>query len=237
MVQAKEDIGEFKGTITGIHENGASFIRCEELKEQGWENDAVLDKEVNVGYEFGDVVTFIAYESQTGKLCAKNVTFVESSYIGAFAGAVKSYNTLNGYGFIDCDEIKEQGYQDVYVHRKHGGLEEDVTVGDKVTFQCYLNLKGQPQAKKVLVVESAAPPKICVARPLSPADQEVADQIRNQLGKRPISGLSAGSGSEAKGDKGKGKGKKGKKDKGDSAYAALPLGLALMMKKAREGPY
>merc|ERR1712054_412891 len=97
------------------------------LQEKGYKMDAVLDKEANVGYEFGDVVTFTAYESQTGKLCAKDVTFVSSSYIGAYAGTVKSWNTANGYGFIECDELKENPEYadkgDVYVHRKHSGLE------------------------------------------------------------------------------------------------------------------
>jgi len=66
-----------------------------------------------------------------------------------FEGTLKSYSDKNGFGFIECQIIKQKYGCDVFVHKNEG---ENVNVGSRVTFQVLLNKKGQPQAKHVEVV-------------------------------------------------------------------------------------
>jgi len=66
-----------------------------------------------------------------------------------FKGTLKSYSDKNGFGFIDCQAIKQKYGCDVFVHKSAG---ESVRVGSRVTFQVHLNKKGQPQANKLEVV-------------------------------------------------------------------------------------
>jgi len=68
----------------------------------------------------------------------------EQGELGQFTGPIKSFNQKNGYGFIDCAELKAQGYNDVFLHHQQLG---DHKVGEQVTFTAYVNSKGQPQAK------------------------------------------------------------------------------------------
>mmetsp|Transcript_127714 Transcript_127714/g.284687 ORF Transcript_127714/g.284687 Transcript_127714/m.284687 type:complete len:115 (-) Transcript_127714:12-356(-) len=64
--------------------------------------------------------------------------------LGQFAGTIKSFNPTNGFGFIHCDDLKAQGYQnDVYMHHSQIG---DFQPGQQVMFTAYLNKKGQPQS-------------------------------------------------------------------------------------------
>merc|ERR1712216_413691 len=128
--QVGEDIGEYEGMVKGTNEAGHCFMICEKLLEEGWQGDVLLQPEENVGYEFGDTIRFTAFKNGQGKLGAKNATFISSSYIGAYVGTVKSYNEANGYGFIACDETKELGHADVFLHAKHSGCETART-GDK----------------------------------------------------------------------------------------------------------
>merc|ERR1719171_1606123 len=64
--------------------------------------------------------------------------------LGQGVGVLKSFNQKNGYGFIDCPEMKELGYQDVFLHQAQVG---NFNVGDQVMFTCFLNSKGKAQAK------------------------------------------------------------------------------------------
>lgn len=59
-------------------------------------------------------------------------------------GIVKFYNDEKGYGFIDDIETKES----IFVHVSN--LEEDITEGNKVTFEVEKGLKG-PAAVRVKV--------------------------------------------------------------------------------------
>lgn len=65
--------------------------------------------------------------------------------IGTYTGWVKSFNENNGYGFISCEDLKKEGYNnDVFLH--HAQLNGN-QVGSEVSFAVFLNAKGQPQAK------------------------------------------------------------------------------------------
>merc|ERR1739845_281309 len=63
--------------------------------------------------------------------------------LGEFAGTIKSFSEKNGYGFIDCPDLKSAGYNDVFVHHLQMAGK---SVGDNVTFKAFLNEKDQPQA-------------------------------------------------------------------------------------------
>lgn len=63
--------------------------------------------------------------------------------LGTFSGRIKSFSPLNGYGFIECPELRVHGYQDAFLH--HSQLQHYI-VGNSVLFTCYLSNKGQPQA-------------------------------------------------------------------------------------------
>lgn len=73
--------------------------------------------------------------------------------IGDFVGTIKSFNPNNGYGFIDCPDLKVQYNNDVFLHHQQmGGYQ----VGDVVQFSAFLNQSGKPQGKdlKELQAES-----------------------------------------------------------------------------------
>jgi len=64
--------------------------------------------------------------------------------LGQFMGTIKSFNAKNGFGFIQCDALRAQGFQnDVYLH--HNQIKE-FQPGHTILFTAYLNKKGQPQA-------------------------------------------------------------------------------------------
>lgn len=64
--------------------------------------------------------------------------------LGQTTGTIKSFSPNNGYGFIDCPEIREMGYQDVWMHHAELG---DFKVGDQIIMTVFLNSKGKVQAK------------------------------------------------------------------------------------------
>merc|ERR1711957_233509 len=67
-------------------------------------------------------------------------------------GVVKSFNTLNEYGFIECDETKAEYGNDVFVHGSNlGGLQ--LCVGQVVQFEVALNSRRKPQAVNIVVME------------------------------------------------------------------------------------
>jgi len=81
----------------------------------------------------------------------------EPTKLGNFVGRVKSFNSQNGYGFIECPTLKDQGYHDVFVH--HTNWQEHLTTGSPVRFDVHLGGKGHPQASNLQLDDSqpAAP--------------------------------------------------------------------------------
>jgi len=76
--------------------------------------------------------------------------------LGHFTGTIKSFNNKFAYGFIACPEIREMGFNnDVYLHVVERG---DCAIGQEVSFFCYLNTKGLPQAKEVTPVSDDSEP-------------------------------------------------------------------------------
>mmetsp|Transcript_90753 Transcript_90753/g.265635 ORF Transcript_90753/g.265635 Transcript_90753/m.265635 type:complete len:141 (+) Transcript_90753:1-423(+) len=78
----------------------------------------------------------------------------EMQELGHFTGVIKSFNPKSGYGFITCMELQRMGFSnDVFLHHQQMN---DCTVGMEVTFNCFLNSKGQPQAREVSSADGPA---------------------------------------------------------------------------------
>jgi cold shock CspA family protein len=71
-----------------------------------------------------------------------------------FVGTLKSFSTINGYGFIESEEAKQLFTRDVYVDSELVRAEK-AWVKDKVSFNINLSGKGQPRACNIKVVESS----------------------------------------------------------------------------------
>merc|ERR1719401_368650 len=64
--------------------------------------------------------------------------------LGEFVGTIKNYNAWKCYGFIECDDLKPQGYEDIFLH---GDMIKGYKVGHKVKFTAFLTGEGKIQAK------------------------------------------------------------------------------------------
>ena len=68
-----------------------------------------------------------------------------------FSRLIRCFSSEVGHGFIACPELKGLGYQnDVYVHHLQIGT---FGQGDEVSFDAYLNAKGQPRSKDLASAE------------------------------------------------------------------------------------
>mmetsp|Transcript_2376 Transcript_2376/g.4317 ORF Transcript_2376/g.4317 Transcript_2376/m.4317 type:complete len:516 (-) Transcript_2376:67-1614(-) len=70
------------------------------------------------------------------------------------SGMIKSFNEVNNYGFIECEEIKNEYSLDVFMHGKefHG-----YQVGEWVYFEVAISTKGQPQALNLQKYDQGEP--------------------------------------------------------------------------------
>jgi len=77
----------------------------------------------------------------------------DAEVLGIFAGSVKSFSWMYGYGFIECEELKNTYGNDVFVHSSDIG---DFDKGSSVCFTAYLNKHGKPQAISLEPEDGAA---------------------------------------------------------------------------------
>lgn len=162
-IDVQQVIGTCRGVIKSFKhtENGYGFIDCPKLKSAGY-NDVFLHREQLGGFDVGSEVAFVAFLNKKGQPQAKDLRdpsafqeggkgmqkgMDEQQVLGTFQGVIKSFNHAeNGYGFIDCPELKSGGYNDVFLHREQRG---EFDVGSEVVFVAFLNRKSQPQAKEL----------------------------------------------------------------------------------------
>eukprot|EP00929_Paragymnodinium_shiwhaense_P076719 TRINITY_DN39488_c0_g1_i3.p1 TRINITY_DN39488_c0_g1~~TRINITY_DN39488_c0_g1_i3.p1 ORF type:complete len:150 (+),score=63.75 TRINITY_DN39488_c0_g1_i3:100-549(+) len=64
--------------------------------------------------------------------------------LGEFSGKIRSFSDKNGYGFIECEDLKALGHQDVFMH---GDMKKNYQKGNVVKFTAFLTGKGQLQCK------------------------------------------------------------------------------------------
>lgn len=67
---------------------------------------------------------------------------------GCYTGTIKSFNAVEGYGFISCPEISEKHGCDVFMHQKQFfDCPVQIKVGDSVRFKLEMSRQGKPQAR------------------------------------------------------------------------------------------
>jgi cold shock CspA family protein len=76
-----------------------------------------------------------------------------------FLGTIKSYNTLQGFGFIQSLEVRKLYGCDVFLNQH---VEGGVVVGGLVSFSVEVN-GGRPQARQVVLQERKAPVDLNIA--------------------------------------------------------------------------
>lgn len=67
---------------------------------------------------------------------------------------MKSFSQQNGFGFIDCPEVRSRYSRDVFIHKAQIG---DLEVGDEVAFCIETNKDGHPQARDISRLDGRPP--------------------------------------------------------------------------------
>jgi len=71
-----------------------------------------------------------------------------------YTGVVKSFNIVEGYGFIACSEVMQDYGCDVFMHKKqYFATKVSLRIGDKVRFRLVFSKQGKPQARELRSVE------------------------------------------------------------------------------------
>lgn len=73
---------------------------------------------------------------------------------GRFFGRIKSFNTKNGFGFIDCPGAYSRYQRDVFIHKK---WMSDLQVGEDISFLIETNKDRMPQARDVARTDGRPP--------------------------------------------------------------------------------
>jgi cold shock CspA family protein len=163
------ELGEQIGTIKSFaFGTNYGFIECPEVTAAGY-GDVFLHGDMKKGYQQGQTVKFDCVLNKDGKPVAINLRsglkdssssgqqqFVKNDWqkktfevdnsggeLGEQIGTIKSFSEKNNYGFIECSEVTEAGYGDVFLH---GDMKKGYQQGHKVKFDCILNAKGKPVA-------------------------------------------------------------------------------------------
>merc|ERR1719394_124137 len=73
---------------------------------------------------------------------------------GRFQGRIKSFNSKQGFGFIECADAHAQFGRDVFLHKAQIG---DLKVGTEVIFSVEANKQGMPQARDLQTLDGHVP--------------------------------------------------------------------------------
>jgi len=165
------DAENLQGTIKSFNEQkGFGFIECPCLQERGITQDVFLHKSQVGPFQIGSDVTFSVWfddKRQPRAACLRETDSLPSASGAApleetdplecdpeppptdlalknLRGRIKSFNEQKGFGFIECNYLKEQGiHDDVFLHKSRLG---SFHVGSAVTFSVAFNDRGQRQA-------------------------------------------------------------------------------------------
>jgi len=168
-----EELGEGFGTIKSFSmNNGYGFIDCPEMKEMGFQDVFVHHAQMG-DFKVGDGVIFTCFLNSKAKAQAKDLRDGSAQkaaheaanpgmktsrptpscpeemiqdHLGTLEGQIKSFNDKSGYGFINCPEVVELGYKDVFLHYNQLG---EFRVGDWVKFTAFINKKQNVQAMEL----------------------------------------------------------------------------------------
>lgn len=73
---------------------------------------------------------------------------------GRYQGRIKTFNSKQGFGFVDSPATYDQHRRDVFIHRKQMG---DLTVGAEITFEIKMNKDDHPQAREIRRMDGSSP--------------------------------------------------------------------------------
>jgi len=71
-----------------------------------------------------------------------------------FQGRIKSFNSKQGFGFIECSAAHAIYGRDVFLHKAQIG---DLKIGTEVTFGVDTNKQGMPQARDLVTLDGLSP--------------------------------------------------------------------------------
>lgn len=155
----------FMGSVKSFDEQkGFGFIDCPETRQM-FGTDVFLLRSVLAGHPVspGDTVQFTFNLNGDKGPVAKDVIICSGGGMGGmgssfgegqtFMGTVKSYDTVKGFGFIDCPETQQIFSKDVFLLKSTLGGQL-VNAGDQVQFT-FNNTPGRgPVAKEVTVLSA-----------------------------------------------------------------------------------
>lgn len=143
--------------------NGFGFISCQEATEK-YSRDVFLHQKQIKHYQVGDNVRFKIRINEKGHPQAYRLDDVPETvaWLGVeepgagpqadneeeFEGEVKSFSRNDGYGFIDCPQLRERFDRDVYLNQSE---QNGCGIGDRVRFKVKVK-RGHPKAVDVVLV-------------------------------------------------------------------------------------
>lgn len=161
----------YVGTLNSFsHLNGYGFLKCRQAHKD-WGRDVFIHKShVPKPWRLGQPVEFAVTVNLSGHPQAVDVNWlpplpsapagpngpaqvtsdaiVAGSDVGPALlrlGSLKSFSSLQGYGFIMCEETQAMYNRDIYFDKNQ--LPETHQVGQVVMFTVAHNARGQPQAR------------------------------------------------------------------------------------------
>jgi len=150
----------FVGKIKSFNStNGFGFIHCPET-ESLYGRDIFFNQAVEGGVEVGSSVSFEVTLNPDGRPQARHsvrrfedrTSNVKEDKV--YRGKVRSFNSNQGFGFIECEQAKTQFERDVFLHQQQVN-DHNLKVGDTIEFKVHLNLKRQPQSRDITRISSA----------------------------------------------------------------------------------
>mmetsp|Transcript_12237 Transcript_12237/g.22642 ORF Transcript_12237/g.22642 Transcript_12237/m.22642 type:complete len:404 (-) Transcript_12237:46-1257(-) len=148
-------------------EKGYGFVSCPEVHAK-YNRDTFIHRSevIQAGLDVGHPLSFEVKLNTQGQPQAEEVlaespqheaveNLVQSSEGQRFVGKVKSYDFLQGYGFIACPDVHERYGRDTFLHRRE--VENSgCRIGDQVSFSVVIKA-GKPQAQMVVKGDAEAP--------------------------------------------------------------------------------
>mmetsp|Transcript_44143 Transcript_44143/g.104472 ORF Transcript_44143/g.104472 Transcript_44143/m.104472 type:complete len:437 (-) Transcript_44143:2-1312(-) len=153
----------FHGTLKRYNDaQGYGFVACPEIHKQFNRDVFIHRHEVyQARLEIGGRLSFEIKLNNNGQPQAEEVIAEEDGAArgdagqdSRYTGTVKSYDPMQGYGFIACPELHERHGRDTFLHRSEVESSQ-CSIGDTVTFAAALK-NGRPQAQQVAKAGAAA---------------------------------------------------------------------------------